>query len=83
MTRRTLPVSPLLATVRRRLDRFLAKHDRDEPTDEQLLQGRVLELLEQVGSPDARAVLRELAGGAPTARLTRDAAAALRRLGGS
>jgi WD40 repeat protein len=68
------------AEVRRRLDRFLAKHDRDEPTDEQLVQGRILEILEQIGSPDARAVLRELAGGAPTARLTREATAALRRL---
>jgi hypothetical protein len=41
---------------------------------------RALLVLEQVGSPAARACLRRLAGGAPSARLTREARATLDRL---
>jgi WD40 repeat protein len=79
---RALARSAKSAEVRRRLVRYLEKYDRDEPSPELLRQGRALELLEQIGTPEARAVLRDLAGGAPTARLTREAAAALRRLEG-
>jgi hypothetical protein len=65
---------------RRRLEQFLDKHDRGIPSAERLREVRALELLEQIGSAEARAVLRELAGGASTVRLTRDAAASLSRL---
>jgi WD40 repeat protein len=41
---------------------------------------RAVQVLEGVGSPAARAVLKHWASGAPQARLTRDAQAALRRL---
>jgi WD40 repeat protein len=67
---------------RRRLEQFLDKHDRGVPSAERLRELRALELLEQIGSAEARALLRELAGGVSTVRLTRDAAAALRRLEG-
>jgi hypothetical protein len=41
---------------------------------------RAVWVLEQVGTPEARKTLRRLAAGAPGARLTREAKAALRRL---
>jgi RNA polymerase sigma factor (sigma-70 family) len=50
-----------------------------------LLQGetlrdyRAVEVLEQIGTPEARAVLQTLAGGAPGARVTTSAQAALKR----
>jgi hypothetical protein len=42
---------------------------------------RSLEVLERIGSSEARQVIQILAGGAPGAQLTREAKAALRRLG--
>jgi WD40 repeat protein len=42
---------------------------------------RGVEVLERAGTPGARTVLRALSGGAPEARLTREARAALKRLG--
>lgn len=50
-----------------------------------LRQVRALQVLEQIGSPGARNILKSLAQGAPAAPATRDAAAALQRLdrGGS
>jgi hypothetical protein len=42
-------------------------------------QSRAVAVLEHVGTAEARAALRELAGGAPGAWLTREAEAALRR----
>jgi WD40 repeat protein len=41
---------------------------------------RALEVLERIGTADARAVLKTLAAGAPAARLTREAKASLERL---
>jgi WD40 repeat protein len=66
--------------VRERLARFLDQHDRDEFTSDELRQERALELLEQIGSAEARELLFELTKGEMTARLTRQAAAALKRL---
>lgn len=43
---------------------------------------RAVEVLEWIGTPDARARLRELTQGAPDARLTRAATAACKRLEG-
>src|SRR5262249_5733548 len=43
---------------------------------------RAVELLELLGGPEARQLLQALAGGAPEARLTREARSAVRRLAG-
>jgi hypothetical protein len=51
------------------------------PTQGELRELRALEILEVVGTPSARAVLGTLAKGAPGARLTVEASAALDRLG--
>src|SRR5262249_43540975 len=48
------------------------------PEERQALRG--VEALEEADTPEARTLLRELAGGAPEARLTREAQAALKRL---
>jgi len=45
-----------------------------------LRQARAVGVLERIGTPAAREALRRLAGGAPGARLTRDAKASLARL---
>jgi WD40 repeat protein len=66
--------------LRRRLEVYLDKHDRAVPSGERLREQRALELLEQIGTAEARALLRALVQGTPTVRLTQDAAAALRRL---
>jgi WD40 repeat protein len=66
--------------LRRRLGQFLDKYDRGVPPPEALRQQRAVEVLEHLATPAARALLRDLAGGAPAVRLTQDAAAALRRL---
>jgi WD40 repeat protein len=49
---------------------------------EELRALRAVEVLERVGTPEAREALRSLGRGAPGARLTREALAALGRLGG-
>jgi hypothetical protein len=64
----------------RRIVEFLNKHDTGVPTPAQLRECRALEILEQLNTPESRAVLTELAKGAPTARLTQSAAAALARI---
>ena len=50
------------------------------PTAERLQAIRTIEILEQIGTPEAQHVLRSLAQGAPEARLTREAKASLNRL---
>jgi WD40 repeat protein len=50
------------------------------PSPQKLREMRAVELLEHCGTAEARALLKELAGGAPEASLSREAAAALRRL---
>jgi hypothetical protein len=69
------------AEVRRRAEALLQKLDGAAPSPGQLRPLRALEALEQCGTPEARQALRELAEGAPGARLTEEARAALRRLG--
>jgi WD40 repeat protein len=50
------------------------------PPGERLRSLRAVAALEYAGTPEARRVLETLAGGAPEARLTREAKAALKRL---
>jgi WD40 repeat protein len=66
--------------VRQRLARFLAKHDPEKLTTQHLRELRGVEVLEQIGTPEARAVLTRLAKGPTEARLTQHSKAALDRL---
>ena len=50
------------------------------PSEDRLRVLRAVEVLEMIGSPEARSVLKRLAGGASEAALTRQAKAALERL---
>ena len=75
--RRTLQETPTLET-RRRIDQLLEKLTL--PDAETLRQLRAVEVLVHIGSPEARQMLRKLAGGAVEAHLTREAKAALDRL---
>jgi hypothetical protein len=63
--------------VRRRVEGLLNRLEGLDP----LRRSRALEVLEQVDSADSRRLLTALAHGAPQARLTREAQAALDRLG--
>jgi dipeptidyl aminopeptidase/acylaminoacyl peptidase len=76
--RRALTEQPTLE-VRRRVERLLEKVQQPIPP-EQLRPLRAVEVLEHMATPEGRAVLAALAEGAPEARLTQDAKAALERL---
>jgi RNA polymerase sigma factor (sigma-70 family) len=67
--------------LRRRVRKLLQKLEA-VPLGERLRELRAVEVLERVGTAGARQVLERLAGGAPEARLTREARTALGRLGG-
>lgn len=79
--RDALSAKPSLET-RRRMERLLGMLERPaDATPSRRLQAlRAIAVLEQIGTPSARSVLREVATGAPPARLTQEAHAALRRL---
>jgi hypothetical protein len=64
--------------LRRRAERLL--DDLSGGTFEQLYTLRALEVLEHIGSPEARRLLETLGGGVPEARLTQEAKASLERL---
>jgi WD40 repeat protein len=66
--------------ARRRLEDLLDRLADPGPSPEALRLLRAMEVLEGIGTPVAREVLEALAGGAPEARLTQEAKAALRRL---
>jgi hypothetical protein len=68
------------ADHRRRLERLLARAETEAFSSEELRAWRGVEVLERIGTPAAREVLRALAGGAPQARRTQEARLALRRL---
>lgn len=79
------PLTRLLAgdpslEVRRRALRLLEGLDSVGLSGGQLAALRAVELLERIGTPEAAAILKTLAGGLPEARLTRDAKASLERL---
>jgi RNA polymerase sigma factor (sigma-70 family) len=77
--RQTLEGDPAL-DFRQRVERLLDKVSGPEGVAGQLGKVRAVELLELIGSSDARRVLEALAGGAPGARLTREAKRAIERL---
>jgi hypothetical protein len=64
----------------RRLEDLLNKCE--APTAQYLQQHRAVATLEWIGTPEARALLKTLADGAPRARLTIEAGAALKRCKG-
>jgi hypothetical protein len=66
--------------VRRRVDNLLHKVEAETLSPDQLLTLRGLEVLEHIGTPEAKQVLQNLAKGAPEARLTQEAKASLERL---
>jgi WD40 repeat protein len=67
--------------ARRRIDRLLARCAQTAvPAPERLRVLRAVEVLERIGSAEARRILESLAAGAEGARLTREAAASARRL---
>jgi hypothetical protein len=65
---------------RRRIEQLLGALDAGA-SGEALRSVRAVEVLEGIGSSEARQVLAALADGLPSARLTREARAALQRLG--
>ncbi len=66
------------AELRRRAERLLERLA--EPPPDQWAALRAVEVLERIGTPEARRLLKELASAAPGARLTREARASLERL---
>jgi WD40 repeat protein len=66
--------------VRRRLESIVSKVDESIPSPMVLQTIRAIEVLERVGSPEARQILRRLAAGAPHASVTLEAAQSLQRL---
>jgi hypothetical protein len=68
------------AEARQRAEGLLETLSKSAPSGEWLRALRALEVLEGVGTPQARQVLQTLAGGLPEARLTREAKASLERL---
>jgi WD40 repeat protein/beta-lactamase regulating signal transducer with metallopeptidase domain len=78
---KVLTTQPTIET-RLRVEGLLDKLTGGALTTEQLRLVRAVEVLERMGTPDAREVLRTLAGGASGAFPTREAQAALDRLSG-
>jgi WD40 repeat protein len=77
--RRLRKGSPSLE-VRKRLDSLIEEIDHQASSPKRFRQVRAVEMLEYIGTKEARQVLEALAKGAPEARLTREAQAALARL---
>ena len=69
------------AETRRRVRRLLDRLDRPNPSCEAARPLRAVEVLERLATPEARKLLEALSRGDPASHLTRDAKAALRRLG--
>jgi WD40 repeat protein len=65
---------------RRRVDQLLDKLQGVVTQPKQLRTLRAVEVLEHVGTPEAREVLRKLATGAPGSRITQEAQSSLERL---
>jgi hypothetical protein len=66
--------------TRRRIDELLDKLDAHVPSRAEVQALRALEVLERIATPEARALVDQLATGAPPALLTREASAAAARM---
>jgi WD40 repeat protein len=77
--RKVLASTPPLET-RKRVEELLEKLTGGTLTTEQLRLVRAVEILERIGTPEARQILRTLAQGAPGTLSTREAEAALSRM---
>jgi len=77
--RKKLAAKPSLET-RRRIETLLGKLQGPVTSAEKLRSLRAVEVLEHIGTPEAKNLLTVLAGGAPEARLTQEAKGALMRL---
>src|SRR2546422_803983 len=66
----------------RRAERLLHKFDATGVSSETMRGLRAVEVLERIGTPDAKAMLQTLAAGTPEARLTVEAQSSLKRLEG-
>jgi WD40 repeat protein len=77
---RTLGGKPS-AEVRRRLEQILENLGGPEPPGAMVRPLRALEVLEHLGTLEARRLIEELTGGSPDAQLTQEAKAVLGRLG--
>jgi RNA polymerase sigma factor (sigma-70 family) len=75
---KALAVNPALETVKR-LETIRDKFIGVPPGGEKLRVLRAVEVLERIGTPEARHVLQALAAGAPSALVTKAAEAALKR----
>ena len=69
------------AEAGRRIKQLLARLEMIDASAETLRQGRAIEVLEHIATPEARQLLQTIAEGAAGAGLTREAKAALERLG--
>lgn len=78
--RRELKRHPPSTEVRRRLEGLLLHLENSAVAPEELRALRALEVLERIGTPEARQVLAVLASGSAVAPLTQEARAALLRL---
>jgi hypothetical protein len=72
--------APPSAEVKRRIEDLLERLAAPLTAPEALREVRAVEVLERIGSADARGLLGDLARGAPEARLTREAQSSLARL---
>jgi hypothetical protein len=79
LLRKTMAADPA-PEVRRRIEGLLNKLPAPVTSGETLRALRAMEVLEHIATPGARQLLEKLAAGAPEARLTREAKAALDRL---
>src|SRR5262249_33766457 len=68
------------AEVRRRVQDMLEKFHGPVTGPERVRGLRAVEVLELIGTPEARQILQTLAGGAPGSRVTQDAKSSLERL---
>src|SRR5262249_34031554 len=77
---RTSAQDPASSEAKRRIEVLLAALDGPPADADVVRQIRAVELLERIGTSEARQLLVALAQGDAAARLTREAAGALRRM---
>ena len=79
LLRKTLE-GPASTEVKNRINRMIAAYFAANPPPDQLRDLRAIEVLEQIGTPEARDLLRRLGSGEVPTRVSRDAAESLKRL---